>query len=1160
MVQFSRLRLQGFKSFVDKTELEIAPGLNGIVGPNGCGKSNLVEALRWAMGESSAKRMRGDGMEDVIFNGTTKRASRNIAEVSLLLDNSDRKAPAQYNGQDEIEIVRKIERDKGSQYRINGKMMRARDVHMFFADSVSGANSPALVSQGRVTEIIKAKPMERRLILEDSAGISGLFVRRHEAELKLKAADNNLLRIEDLLAGMETRLNSLKRQAKQASRYRNINAQVRQLEIAIAYVEYQTILNRIKDTKAQFEAAESIVAEKLGVVTQLTKTQNTQSLDLPELRRKEAEAAAALQTGKIALQRIEDEAARQAEMLREAEANLERVTADRAHEESNLKDTDEALARLELELENIVRQQDGSQDILDKKKVAYELLESEVSVLDEWYNAQMQAVADANARRGSLEQQIAQNNKRLETLQARKAQLETDKTAMMAQQSSAGDSKAPALQADIDSVRQTIADLEKQKSNYEKDMASYKEKLETAVPEKRAAQDRLSALQVEIEMLEQFFDKQESGDYAAVLDDITPDSGFEKALSRALGDSLMASLDESAPVSWRARKASGDFPALPDGCKAMVDHVKAPSVLKAALSQIGYVADAAKGAVLSEKLKVGQSLVSPDGTYWRWDGLSIKAEAADRHAVHMEQKNKLAALKKELPTLQKKLDTAAAALSSLEESNEIARVQLQSIAGDLRVAENLLHSKQVELVQAQEQRSRFEEKARNADENIRLVEEDIKTLAEVLKWDQDRLNALTDGSHEEQEKALETLRSELSEKRDSYNEALRVYERFVQEQNSLKARERAIADERVSLKNRNIRSRERLKELSERGGTLSERLGELKIAPADDGAAREKLLVKIAELERVRDAAAEALSVCEKEVYETNRALKEAEAALGDMREKRAAAQATLAGIQESLGVLTTSVTENFSMEPRELKSHLTIDMPENFGSAYLAELKSNKDQQVQERERMGAVNLRAEEELAELDKEVSGLFGDRDELIQAISELRGGIATINKEARERLMKAFDLVNCHFQQLFTQLFVGGAAHLALVGSDDPLEAGLEIFAQPPGKALQSLSLLSGGEQTMASIALIFAMFLTNPSPICVMDEIDAPLDDSNVDRVCNLLESIAARGETRFLVVTHHRLTMARMDRLYGVTMAERGVSQLVSVDLQQSFDFLEAA
>jgi chromosome segregation protein len=325
MIQFSRLRINGFKSFVDRTELEIAPGLNGIVGPNGCGKSNLVEALRWVMGENSAKRMRGDGMEDVIFNGTAQRSKRNIAEVSLLLDNSARTAPAAYNGSDEIEVVRKIERDHGSSYKINGKTVRARDVQMLFADTVTGANSPAMVSQGRITQIINSKPHERRIILEESAGISGLYARRHEAEIRLKAADANLLRIEDILGSMEGRLSALKRQARQATRYRNLSTQIRQMEILVAYMEWQVLDQKMSATRAAFETAESAVAEKLGAVTQLTKTQTTQSQDLPALRQKEAEIAAALQSQKVALQRIEDEAGRIAQNLEETRTHLRRL-------------------------------------------------------------------------------------------------------------------------------------------------------------------------------------------------------------------------------------------------------------------------------------------------------------------------------------------------------------------------------------------------------------------------------------------------------------------------------------------------------------------------------------------------------------------------------------------------------------------------------------------------------------------------------------------------------------------------------------------------------------------------------------------------------------------------------------------------------------------
>ena len=319
MIQFTKLRINGFKSFVERTELEIAPGLNGVVGPNGCGKSNLVEALRWVMGENSAKRMRGGGMEDVIFNGTSKRSQRNIAEVSLLLDNSSRTAPAAYNGSDEIEVIRRIERDHGSNYKINGKNVRARDVQMLFADTVTGANSPAMVSQGRVAQIINAKPIDRRRILEESAGISGLYARRHEAELRLKAADTNLTRIEDVLSGMESRLNGLKRQARQASRYRNIATQIRQMEILIAWMEWQSLEERMQKTRETFDGAESIVAQKLGAVTQLTKTQNAQAEELPPLRQAEAEIAATLQTKKLALQRLEDEASRLEQIQQETQ-------------------------------------------------------------------------------------------------------------------------------------------------------------------------------------------------------------------------------------------------------------------------------------------------------------------------------------------------------------------------------------------------------------------------------------------------------------------------------------------------------------------------------------------------------------------------------------------------------------------------------------------------------------------------------------------------------------------------------------------------------------------------------------------------------------------------------------------------------------------------
>lgn len=399
MIQFKRLRINGFKSFVDRTELDIGPGLNGVVGPNGCGKSNLVEALRWVMGENSARRMRGDGMEDVIFNGTSKRSARNIADVSLLLDNSSRVAPAAYNGADEIEVVRRIERDRGSNYKINGKNVRARDVQMLFADTVTGANSPAMVSQGRITQIINAKPLERRLVLEESAGISGLFARRHEAELRLKAADTNLIRIEDILGSMEGRLGALKRQARQATRYRNVSTQIRQMEILIAWMEWQRLDERMSATRRSFEEAESQVVARLSVVSALTKTQGTQSEDLPALRQAEAEIAAGLQTQKLALQRLEDESGRIDQLIEETKEQLEQAQTDKGHEEASLEESSGLLEKLEVEHSAIAAEQKSEDSKLEEKDAARAMLEAKVLELEERYNALMQGTAEAKARK-----------------------------------------------------------------------------------------------------------------------------------------------------------------------------------------------------------------------------------------------------------------------------------------------------------------------------------------------------------------------------------------------------------------------------------------------------------------------------------------------------------------------------------------------------------------------------------------------------------------------------------------------------------------------------------------------------------------------------------------------------------------------------------------
>lgn len=1161
MIQFEKLRLTGFKSFVDKTEVEIGPGLTGIVGPNGCGKSNTVEALRWVMGENSAKRMRGGGMEDVIFAGTSSRPARNFAEVSLLLNNSTRTAPAQYNDSDEIEVTRRIERDQGSLYKINGKTCRARDVQMLFADTVTGANSPAMVSQGRVTAMINAKPQERRIVLEESAGVSGLYVRRHEAELRLRAADQNLQRVQDLVGSMEGRYNTLKKQSRQAQKYKNLSTQIRDLETTIAYLEWRLQVNRADAARKTFAEAESQVATHMATVVQLTRTQNQQAEDLPPLRKAEAEAAAALQAHKMELQRLEDKERDLQNQLEEAQAQYKQTIADRQHEEQSLKESGDILARLENEQRILSESRRNEESDLDQKKAIKAELEEKVLKLEADYEVFMQKTAETRAARQRIEQQINADQSRMLVAEERLEKLSDDLARAKSQFDS--NDEVDGLKSSIVALESETTELRASFEAAEAEITKAREELEAARLQRQDAERKKSEIDSEIKALERILNSDTQSLFKPVLDDIKPDKGFEKALSRALGDTLMASKDKEAPsVFLDFAENTIETPALPSGTRKLEPHVQAPAYLKRALDFIAVVDTQDQGDVIAPQLKPGQSIVSLDGAYWRWDGLHIKAAASDRHAIQMQQKNRLEELTAEKPDVEwQYLESADKANAAQEKQKEI-QAKLDGIRGQLRTKEQELSGGQSRLNRLTEQRSGLFAEIAKLEDALKRTEEDIVSYRENIVKFKEELSAYNEDMMASHAAEVEQLRTKLTDTRDSYNVAVRALDTLQQEQGRRMARMHVIADERNHHTNRSIRSKERMKDLEERETMLKDRVAEMENRPEAIDSNREDLMNKVHHLEKARDEAADRLATVEGELSETSRALKEAENIQTEARELRAHSQALVQSAQEQLDQIVANIAEAFEKQPQDLKEFATAaDFSDEEHLPAVEPLKSQKEKFVRERDQIGPVNLQAEQEAEELETELGTIFKERDDLTQAIEELRGGIDKLNKEARERLTAAFETVNGHFKELFVKLFNGGQAHLKLIESEDPLQSGLEIYAQPPGKTLQSLSLLSGGEQTLASIALIFAMFLTNPSPICVLDEIDAPLDDANVDRVCNLLDDLAARGQTRFMVITHHRLTMARMDRLYGVTMSERGVSQLVSVDLaKQQLDFLEAA
>lgn len=1153
MVQFTKLRLTGFKSFVDRTEMEIAPGLTGIVGPNGCGKSNLVEALKWSMGENSAKRMRGGtgSMEDVIFNGTSARPPRSFAEVSIVLDNADGSAPAAYPG-DEVEVTRRIERDKGSSYRINGKSVRARDTQLFYADIQCGAGSPFLISQGKVTTLITSKPSERRMLLEEAAGITGLYARRHEAELRLRATENNLKRLEDIVGGMEGRLQSLKKQSRQAAKYRNLSAQIRQLEVMISALDYRAAAAQLIEIERTFGSHDSVVGEKMLLVSNLTKTHETQSEDIPELRQRDAEIGAALQTQMIALQRLEDEEQRLTNAIADTKSQLERTTGDRNHETQTLNENTGIVERLEAEEKTILADREQNDAVLIEKQDQQESCQKTVATLEAELSSLTEQFAETRARKQSLEQQINADRNRLQNVRDRLNRVETALTEKQAVQRA--EDRATPLRDALETLEKQAETLRAELQVTETTLATTRGEQDAAREAMQTAQRERSRLQAEIDTLKTIVEAYAQGSFRPVLDDIRADDGFETALSKALGDTLMASLEDDAPVIWKKREIA-DLPTLPAGVTILEPHIRAPEQMKLALSQIGVVESDEQGHAASTSLKPGQALVSREGAYWRWDGLYMKATSADRHAIQLKQKNKLEELTVQLPGVIEAAENAQNVVTGLTEKVDTLQNTRRETQQVLQTTDNEIRTKRHELNRAIEEQSALQAEMAKLEEALSLARVEADELDGRVTENARELDTFDEAAIAQTQTDIESLRSRLTEAREALHQSIRVLEIARQEESRRQARLQAIGDERVNLQNRNVRARERLAELDQREAALTEKLETLKKRPGEIQESKEELLSTIAEIQKEKAITSDKLNVAEGELGETTKALKQAESELSEAREHRAHAQATVTAKMQYLDVLKQQIRDQFDMTPEDLLGNAAADL-EN--AAPLDQLRSQRERAVRDRDMIGPVNLQADIEAEELEKELATILSERNDLGQAIDELRQGIHKLNKEARERLHTAFNLVNAHFQNMFKRLFNGGSAHLALIDSDDPLEAGLEIFAQPPGKALQSLSLLSGGEQTMTALALIFGMFLTNPAPICVMDEVDAPLDDANVDRVCDTLREFADKGETRFLVITHHRLTMARMDRLYGVTMAERGVSQLVSVDLNKQMDFLD--
>ena len=1145
-MQFTKLRLTGFKSFVDQTELLIEPGLTGIVGPNGCGKSNLVEALQWVMGEASARRLRGGDMDDVIFGGTSSRPARNIASVAVSLDNSKRQAPATLNDSDEIEVERRIDRGKGSTYRVNGREQRARDVQLLFADAASGANSTALIGQGRIGWLINAKPAERRSLLEEAAGIGGLHARRHEAELKLSAAETNLTRLEDIAQTLVTQIERLKKQARQAERYRRLSEQLRQAEALLLHRRWLDQRERLRQAAAALEAAEAQVAASLAAADAARLARDDAQAGLPSLR--DAALAASQQTERLSgkLQLIEAEAQRLAQLAEDGKRRLAHLDQDLARERQLTVEAESALGRLSTETaalnEQLTREAveaAASTDALESARrsvVAAEAALSEATARTATLLAERTAL---QRRRTGIEERRQRVRKQLADAQTKARDLDL---------LSVSPERLAESQAAVVTAEQALAAAAAAVEDAKHRLAAAASAEQAARPPLREVERRSIALDAEINALKSIGSAGLGKGFPPVLDRLGVSPGLETALGAALGDDLLAALDSAAPVHW-AELALESAPAepLPDGIEPIARSVEAPPALARRLSRIGLVADAEMGTRLQALLVPGQRLVTRDGAAWRWDGLRIAAGAPTAAAVRLAQRNRLklltdqrAALDAELAACQDAQRRAAAALASAQHEERAAQAAVQRAGAALAASRQAQQALAQQHAQAQLRRQAAEET------RDRLAQELAEADAQAAEAERESA-ALPDPASDQA--ALAARRHELNGLRETESQHRRTLDRLTRDAAAAKARLAAVAIESEAWRQRSGNAAEHCRNLTERRAALVADAAALAERPLVLDAEKTELRAAIAAAREAAEAASGRLREAERAAGAADRALEQASARHGADREQRVRAEAAQDQAQDALAAASAQARANFECPAEHLPRVAGIPPGPTEESA--ADLEARFERLKREREAIGPVNLMAETEMAQLAEEHRTIVTESADLVAAIAKFRQAIQQINREGSERLRQSFEVVNGHFQELFVRLFGGGRAHLELTQDPvDPFAGGLEIMASPPGKKLQMLSLLSGGERALTALALIFAVFLTNPAPISVLDEADAPLDDANVERFCQLVRDIGERTGTRFLIITHHRVSMAAMDRLYGVTMIEKGVSRLVSVEL----------
>ena len=1136
-MKFKSIRISGFKSFLESTEIPIDNGLTGIVGPNGCGKSNIVEAMKWVMGENSARQMRGDGMDDIIFSGTNERPARNFAEVSIKLDNTEKKAPSNFNHFDEIEISRKIEREKGSIYRVNGKQVRSRDIQLIFADNGTGARSSGIVSQGRISQIIDSSPENRRVILEEAANIKGLHSRRHEAELKLNGATDNLSRLLDIEQTYNEQLVELEKQARKASRYRSVGERLRKAESTLFIKLLNSSETDLKNFKNELEIATDRVNQAQLDVSKNTKSKLVAFDKIPELKKIEAEKAAFLQSLNINKIRLEEEKSSANKTLDNIFNQISQIEIDIEREEEIKEDSKKSLLNLEDEEKKLKTESKAFEGKIDQAISLVKELKKKSDEADQDLSSINSKIYSINSNKENIEKRITDLKEKI-----KKSEFQIPQFNILEEEKSFKENKAKIIKG-----RKLLEEKNKLLLTKKNEYEAIKKILNDLNKAKTEADYKVNITKAELNSLSSLLGH-DTSNKETLENSIDSFASLEKSIGSILGETLLApvlsNLDtpKNTPF-WRKNLKGIIETKLPDGVKPIIKNIKNNSILDLALLGVGIVDNEEIAFKLQDKLSFGQALTTVEGGLWRWDGFVQPPQVQNSYSERLQNIAKLRSLEKEIPNLENRQKS----IQSKIDKNEL---YINVIEKNILELESQIY----DLIEANNNLNLLNTKIESKIGSSKILVKEHQNIIDLSNKELNLLNKELINSSNLPLLLTEELkiRNIADQCRNSLTDAMAA-EQQVRNHESYQSRNLLqIKNQKNNWEKREDEAIARLLTLQNRQKSLSEEKQKLMNLPDNFKKREDELNLEINKALQLRNKAADNLVEAETNLNELEKLEKLSEQNMSSLREEMIKIEAKLNLSKSQVKNIEERVWEKLRINTDQLYEIANLDKNDEIDISIDA-LEKTVHRLINERDSIGAVNLRAEEEMKEMRDKIKTMSDERIDLEQAIDKLKTGIFELNKEGRQRLKESFEEVNKNFKNLFQKLFGGGNAELKLIGNEDPLHAGLEVLASPPGKKMQLLSLLSGGEQALTAISLIFSVFLCNPAPICILDEVDAPLDDSNVGRFCNLLEKIVEETDTYFMVVTHHRLTMAKMDRLFGVTMEQKGISRLVAVNLEQA-------